>query len=998
MAVIAMRSLLHELNPPLLALAELASLAVEVQPGLLRRLRRAFLPKSSPLLEAELWNSPLVSFCSASSLVLLPAALVELRPRLARDQERLDAARGIVLKDHAAISEVLRCEEDLIYWGLVDLQKRPRRGVDETTQQREIRQALDNAVRSILDGPHRENLLAWSTRALRSLPARVVAHHRAQELSLLGLGQPANRSDPAAASIVVTLPAADRTVRLHWQRDALHLSLDPQAEGHRLAIPAIEPSLVNVDALDRGGISQTFGLLLPSHGEAVLPLSRLTLRLRIASLRGNVLELRRDHSTVPRQTFDGSWILVAGSVSKRRSAQERAAAEQTGRSLARLGCGLITCGYNGADLVASQAFVDEMQQRGLDAQAIDERLLRVVQTGRRSAFELGRLHSVSGRDDEFRWPVLKAAAVIVIGWGKGISSVVDHAWLAGLPTFAFPGTAAHDHEGTISLSMDNDASPAQAAAALVHESLRLIRDQASVWPSQALKQLAQLALVQGIGGWNSRIKTLAEALEREEPIAHGNTAAALASSSTPERLIGLLAARDADIPSDEIVDALLKELDYARTWREPRLLQEGLLTLQAHLRDRTETADAKLHTLLRRLNVFFESNPHFDTSGHFREIGAKLRWIATGNADSLDVFALRYDAICRQYPDSTSRTRPMNELLAEICAHAGRIALSDQRIAECFDAETEAKRLVALGLCAGRPDVAPIDIVIRAIAQPRTPLEQQSALLAAQKIGELGQWHRLDALNAGICAALGDAQNIINNPSGKSRRTIAIALVASAATNLGVEPDAFAQMPQLLDLALLGGQRWSGVDAPCVAVIGSASNGALETLSCALGTWLAEYGWRIQTGYGAHIGRALLQGFKRAGGTAITVVDTVDTGDRRNSKPVDRRFEALADFRQTLIGNADCVLAIGGKAGALAEAQYALERKKPVLSLYRSGGSARTIHARAMQDLIERGVPQQLLAVLQESVPEDITAERAVRILNIAYQLGPQKRDKKYKL
>ncbi|WP_133818456.1 hypothetical protein [Tahibacter aquaticus] len=983
-----MSSLLSGLAAPLLALAELASLAVEVQPGLLRRLRRAFLPHSSPLLEAELWSSPLVSFRSASSLVLLPQVLLELRPRLARDQGRLDAVRAIVAKEHEAISPVLCCEEDLIYWGLVDLQQQPRSNLDENRQHREIQQALDNAVRSIIDGPDRDSLLAWSERALRTLPARVVAHRRARELALLG--HRGDRLDGAAASVVVTLPAADRTVFLDWQRDALHLSLNPQAQGHCLAIPAIEPYLVNVVALDSDGASQTFGLLLPSHAEVVLPLPRNTRRLHLESLRRNALELRRDYASTPRQSFDGSWILVTGSVAKRRAALERAAAEQTGRSLARLGCGLITCGYNGVDLAATQAFADELRRLGLDTQAIDERLLRVVHASRRGAFEQGRLHPVSSPEDEYRWPVLKAAAVIVIGWGKGIAYVVDHAWLAGLPTFAFPRSAAQGRDGTIDIQIPIDASTEQAAVALLNESLHLIHAQMSVWPGQSLKKLAQLALVYGSAGWYFRIKDLVEALQREEPIAHGNTAAALTSPCMPERLIGLLAARSADIPSAEIVDALLKELDYARLWREPRLLQEGLLTLQAHLRDGTTAADARLHTLLRDLNVFFESNPHFDASGYFREIGANLRRKAQASADGLDVFALRYESLRNLHADSASPPLPMDALLAEIAEHAGRTALSDQRIGEYFGAETEAKRLVALGLCAGRPEMAPVDIVVRAIAQPMTPFEQCSALLAAQKIGELGHWHRLDALIAGTGAALGDAQNIINNPSDKSRRQIAVALVARAATNLGVQPDALAQKPQLLDLALLGGQRWSGAAAPCVAVIGSASSGALETLSCALGTSLAEYGWRIQTGYGAHIGRPLLQGFKRAGGTAITVVDTGGSDDRKNRRQIDRRFDTLADFRQTLIGKADCVLAIGGKAGALAEAEYALKRKKPVLSLYRTGGSARTIHVQAMQDLLERGMPQQLLAVLDEFLPEDTIAERVVRILNIVYRLTPE--------
>ncbi len=67
----------------IVALAEVVSLALTVDPALLRAARRRFVVWRGPDLEADLWHSPLVASSNATGFVLVADVATELRMRLA---------------------------------------------------------------------------------------------------------------------------------------------------------------------------------------------------------------------------------------------------------------------------------------------------------------------------------------------------------------------------------------------------------------------------------------------------------------------------------------------------------------------------------------------------------------------------------------------------------------------------------------------------------------------------------------------------------------------------------------------------------------------------------------------------------------------------------------------------------------------------------------------------------------------------------------------------
>jgi hypothetical protein len=203
---------LNERTPAAMRLAEAASLAIEIEPTLLRRLRRGVVPEASPLVESLLWSSDLASSRTAASLVLRSDAVVLLRDRLRADQPRLDLARAIVEEAHQASPQILRCEEELAYLGLVDLGRHPRSHLTEQELGSRIRTRLGQVIGSIQRFEERRGeLLAWSTRAMRALPDRVQSENGALFLSALSSGSQLLRSGAPWAE---TFPRGTRDVQI----------------------------------------------------------------------------------------------------------------------------------------------------------------------------------------------------------------------------------------------------------------------------------------------------------------------------------------------------------------------------------------------------------------------------------------------------------------------------------------------------------------------------------------------------------------------------------------------------------------------------------------------------------------------------------------------------------------------------------------------------------------------------------------------------------------
>jgi len=141
-------------------LARLASLAIRVEPRLLRRLRLRFLPGADASCEADLWFSALVAVRDTSAFSWVPGAAAVLRDALP-DVGRVELAKvyAEIADVHASAPPLVKLEEEVAWLALCNA---PRV---------EIERALGRAVRALHDQPARaDDLAAWAAHALPSLP------------------------------------------------------------------------------------------------------------------------------------------------------------------------------------------------------------------------------------------------------------------------------------------------------------------------------------------------------------------------------------------------------------------------------------------------------------------------------------------------------------------------------------------------------------------------------------------------------------------------------------------------------------------------------------------------------------------------------------------------------------------------------------------------------------------------------------------------------------
>ncbi len=148
---------LHRRNPEVVELARVTSLAVRVEPHLLRALRLKLLPHLDVGSEADLWFSSLVESRGSRWFVLKPAVAGVLRADLANEPELLGQARQITQSAHAYAPPSLALEEELHFIGLSD----------ETTRPEAVERALRPALRTMTRGGEAAlDLAHWALRAL----------------------------------------------------------------------------------------------------------------------------------------------------------------------------------------------------------------------------------------------------------------------------------------------------------------------------------------------------------------------------------------------------------------------------------------------------------------------------------------------------------------------------------------------------------------------------------------------------------------------------------------------------------------------------------------------------------------------------------------------------------------------------------------------------------------------------------------------------------------
>jgi type VI secretion system protein ImpC len=236
-------------NPDALLLAELASIAVRIEPQLLRRLRLELLPHADASAEADLWFSELVESRTPSGIVLSPAVARLLRERLKRRPTALESAWRIVESLHRDISPAVLTEERLTYLALAGKAEK-------------MHELLRSAVATLLS-PKRPGLAGWAARALERLPDEVRV---AEEAQMLAFGASLRLGDPVAADggigpgplpdwIPWLAPGEIETVTfgVALLEDAVELGPPGRARSHRIEIPKTSPIIVEVSWDDTPG-------------------------------------------------------------------------------------------------------------------------------------------------------------------------------------------------------------------------------------------------------------------------------------------------------------------------------------------------------------------------------------------------------------------------------------------------------------------------------------------------------------------------------------------------------------------------------------------------------------------------------------------------------------------------------------------------------------------------------------------------------------------------
>jgi hypothetical protein len=228
-------------------LARALAPATQIEQGLLRAMRRAMLPGSSPAVEARFWRSELIGSHGEFAVTWDLQAVRDLRARLREERVTLDDARlRIVARMHEATPALHRLEERLIALDIV----RPARW--DTN----INTILRGVLRKLIEVPPEEavELARWALRALTDIgfdpPAN--ARETARDLlyaAALRVGRLPQADGPLRASadappwVITALSeatsesASKLMIAVHWTASGLRIDPNVSGDGHDIEIP-----------------------------------------------------------------------------------------------------------------------------------------------------------------------------------------------------------------------------------------------------------------------------------------------------------------------------------------------------------------------------------------------------------------------------------------------------------------------------------------------------------------------------------------------------------------------------------------------------------------------------------------------------------------------------------------------------------------------------------------------------------------------------------------
>ncbi|MBL8350154.1 MAG: CHAT domain-containing protein [Burkholderiaceae bacterium] len=250
---------LDQESPLAAGLAELASLAVRVDAGLLRRLRQALLPEADPGVESDLWFSAVVEWRGSTGFQLAGSVLPLLRQRLVADPGRRRRAARITRQAHVEAAAAIRLEEALNMVALAGARSgRPRLDGAAAAM-------LEPALRTLAQGGDAAlDVARWAMRAADRLDDRVRRTRAAQTLLLaasLRLGMRRALAEPLRADLPLellanALPAGGARRSIGVVRVAGGLQFrEPDGGIASFEAPATDPLLVGL-AWQAGGVTQ----------------------------------------------------------------------------------------------------------------------------------------------------------------------------------------------------------------------------------------------------------------------------------------------------------------------------------------------------------------------------------------------------------------------------------------------------------------------------------------------------------------------------------------------------------------------------------------------------------------------------------------------------------------------------------------------------------------------------------------------------------------------
>jgi hypothetical protein len=225
-------------------LARLLSLAVSIEPALMRAMRIELLPHADVGAEADLWFGPLVATRSRDGIMLLPDVAEALRGGLSG--KLAEQCWSITERLHDYLPPAVQLEEKL-----------NRLSIDPVGNAQAISVLLQSALAALI-GRARHEVANWAGRALPRLPQAVRQTEGAAMLAAasdLRLGRSWTLTEHLGGGTIpdwfaAVLPDGLDTAELGVSATALGLTLDPvPAEGaQRITVPATDPRVVQVSA------------------------------------------------------------------------------------------------------------------------------------------------------------------------------------------------------------------------------------------------------------------------------------------------------------------------------------------------------------------------------------------------------------------------------------------------------------------------------------------------------------------------------------------------------------------------------------------------------------------------------------------------------------------------------------------------------------------------------------------------------------------------------